>query len=308
LDYNLLGFQTVRDRRNFVQCARALIKDISIQGRGQILSLSFSDRSVRVGAFPISIDFGEFSNLASTKKVADGAWYIHEQLPNTHIILGVDRLDYTKGIPERLEAFRNALIRYPELQGKVVFVQIVVPSRRTIPEYEDLKIEIERLVSEINGLFTHSGWVPIHYIFRSLDRTELLSYYRTAEIALVTPLKDGMNLIAKEYCASSIEENCVLILSEFAGVAAQFQKGALLVNPYDKEGVADAIHKAVNMLQDERRQRIKRLRASVKKQDIYWWVDSFLHAGIAKYSWSQIYSCRGQSPAAKQRGVKIPVF
>jgi trehalose 6-phosphate synthase len=103
-----------------------------------------------------------------------------------------------------------------------------------------------------------------------------VAYYRTAETALVTPLKDGMNLIAKEYCASSLEENCVLILSEFAGVAAQFQKGALLVNPHDKEGVADAIYRAINMMEDERRQRMKRLRAVVKKQDIYWWVDSFL--------------------------------
>ena len=282
LAYDLLGFQTPRDRRNFVQCVRALIKDVSIRGRGSVLSLSFGNRSVRVGAFPISIDFNEFANLASTQEVADGAWYIHERLPNTHIILGIDRLDYTKGIPERLEAFRNALIRYPELRGKVVLVQIVVPSRRTIPEYESLKIEIERLVSEINGQFTRSGWVPIHYLFRSLDRTELLSYYRTAEAALVTPLKDGMNLIAKEYCASSLEENRVLILSEFAGAAAQFQKGALLVNPHDKEAVADAIHKAFRMPAHEKRDRMKRLRASLRKQDIYWWVDSFLNAAISR--------------------------
>lgn len=282
LEYDLIGFQTARDRRNFVQCVRTLFRDMSIEGRGQVLNLRFGDRNVRVGAFPISIEFEEFSNLARTKEVADAAWYIHEQLPNKHIILGIDRLDYTKGIPERLIAFKNALIRYPELQEKVVFVQVVVPSRRTIPEYEDLKVEIERLVSEINGLFTRSGWVPIHYLFRRLDRKELVAYYRTAETALVTPLKDGMNLIAKEYCASSLEENCVLILSEFAGVAAQFQKGALLVNPHDKEGVADAIYRAINMMEDERRQRMKRLRAVVKKQDIYWWVDSFLNAGIAK--------------------------
>ncbi len=282
LAYDLLGFQTPRDRRNFVQCVRALIKDVSVHGRGPVLSLGLGNRNVRVGAFPISIDFKEFANLASTKEVADGAWYIHEQLPNMHIILGIDRLDYTKGIPERLEAFRNALIRYPELKGRVVFVQIVVPSRRTIPEYEDLKIEIERLVSEINGLFTSSGWVPIHYLFRSLDRSELVAYYRTAEIGVITPLKDGMNIIAKEYCASSLEENCVLILSEFAGAAAQFQKGALLVNPHDKEGVAHAIYRAINMSDDEKRQRMKLLRASVRKQDIYWWVDSFLNAAIGR--------------------------
>jgi len=282
LAYDLIGFQTPRDRRNFLQCVNALIKDVSTRGRGPVLSLTSGNCHVRVGAFPVSIDFKEFTNLASTREVADRAWYIHEELPNTYIILGIDRLDYTKGIPERLQAFRHALIRYPELKGRVVFVQIVVPSRRTIPEYEQLKIEIERLVSEINGQFTRSGWVPIHYFFRSLDRTELVSYYRTADAALITPLKDGMNLIAKEYCASSLEENCVLILSEFAGAAAQFQKGALLVNPHDKEGVADAIFRAFHMSIEEKRDRMKRLRTSVRKQDIYWWVDSFLSAAIGR--------------------------
>ena len=138
------------------------------------------------------------------------------------------------------------------------------------------------MVGEINGQFTRAGWVPLHYIFRSLDRIELVSYYRTAEIALITPLKDGMNLIAKEYCACSLEENCVLILSEFAGAAAQFQQDALLVNPFDIEGVADALHQAFYMPSDERHRRMQQLRASVKEYDIYWWVDSFLQAAIAK--------------------------
>ncbi len=282
LNYDLIGFQSLRDRRNFMQCVRTLIKDVSVQGKGQVVNLRFGDRDVRVGTFPISIDFKEFTGLASTKEVADQAWYIHEQLPNVQIILGIDRLDYTKGIVERLQAFRTALLRYPELQEKVVFVQVVAPSRPEIPEYQDLKIEIERLVSEINGQFTRSGWVPIHYIYRTLDRTELVAYYRTAEVALVTPLKDGMNLIAKEFCASSLEETCMIILSEFAGVAGQFQKAALLVNPHDREGVAQAIYEALGMTTDARRQRMKRLRASVRKYDIYWWVNSFLHAGIAK--------------------------
>ncbi len=282
LNYDLIGFQTLRDRRNFMQCVRTVMKDVSVQGKGQVVNLRFGDRNVRVGAFPISIDFRDFVNLSSTQEVADQAWYIHEQLPDVQIILGVDRLDYTKGILERLEAFRTALLRYPELQEKVVFVQAVAPSRLQIPGYQELKIEIERLVGEINGQFTRSGWVPIHYLYRSLDRTELAAYYRTAEIALVTPLKDGMNLIAKEFCTSSLEETCVLILSEFAGAAGQFQRGALLVNPHDREGVADAIHKALNMPKEERRQRMKKLRASVRKYNIYWWVNSFLHAGIAK--------------------------
>lgn len=283
LNFDLIGFQTLRDRRNFIQCARTLVKGIKVQGKGQVLSLKIGDRHVRVGNFPISIDFDEFANLASTKDVANRARYIHEHLPGKQIILGVDRLDYTKGIIERLEAFRTALWRYPELQKKVALVQVVVPSRRQIPEYSHLKTQIERLVGEINGQFTRAGWVPIHYIFRSLERAELVAYYRTAEIALVTPFKDGMNLIAKEFCAASIDYNGVLILSEFAGAAGQLQKGALLVNPHHTEAVADAIYQAFKMQQDERRKRMKKLRGAIKKQDIYWWVNSFLQAAIHKH-------------------------
>jgi trehalose 6-phosphate synthase/phosphatase len=211
------------------------------------------------------------------------AWQIHENLPERQIILGVDRMDYTKGIPERLRAFRLFLEKHPEHRNRVTLVQVVVPSRRGIPEYEELKTEIERLVGEINGQFTErSAWVPIHYTYRSLDRRELLGYYRASEMALLTPYKDGMNLVAKEYCACSLEENCVLILSEFAGAAAELQRGALLVNPYDIEGMAEAIKRAVEMPPDERHRRMHFLRRAVKKHDIFWWVDSFLRASIER--------------------------
>jgi trehalose 6-phosphate synthase len=216
------------------------------------------------------------------EEVAERARSIRADLQNRCLILGVDRLDYTKGIPQRLEAFRNALMRFPDLRKKVTFIQVVVPSREDLPQYHALKIKIERLISEINGQFTESDWVPIHYIFRSLERTELLSYYRAAEIALITPLKDGMNLVAKEYCASSIGGDGVLILSEFAGGAAQLQNGALLVNPHDIEGVADAIYQAFTMSKEERRTRMRKLRRSIREHDIFWWVDSFLYAGIAQ--------------------------
>jgi len=161
-------------------------------------------------------------------------------------------------------------------------VQVVVPSRTDIPKYHDLKVEIERLVSEINGEFTRSGWVPIHYIFRHLTRTELLAYYRTAEIALITPIKDGMNLVAKEYCACNIENNGVLIMSEFAGAAAQLQKHALMVNPYDVEGMAEGLRDAFQMNYDERGDRMRQLRSTVRRYDIYRWVESFLGAAISK--------------------------
>jgi trehalose 6-phosphate synthase/phosphatase len=280
LEYDILGFQTMRDRRNFLHCVKSLIKGVAVRGKGHVVTVHAREREIRVGTFPISIDFNEFAQQAASDPVAEGAWFIHQKLPNMQIILGVDRLDYTKGIPLRLKAFRNALLRYPELQEKVVLIQVAVPSRSEISKYQELKSEIERLVGDINGQFTRSGWVPIHYICRNLGREELLAYYRTAEIALVTPLKDGMNLVAKEYCAANIDAKGVLILSEFAGAAAQLHKGSLLVNPYDLDGVADAIHRAFGMDELEREARMRRMRQLIKRRDIFAWVNSFLSAAI----------------------------
>ena len=253
-----------------------------VRGKGRVVTAERGGRVARLGVFPISIDYGHFSREAGTEEVSDTAWTIHANIPDRQIILGVDRLDYTKGIPLRLEAFRNALIRFPDLREKVTLIQVAVPSREDIPEYQALKIEIESLVGEINGQFTVSGWVPIHYVFRSLNLPELLAYYRTAEIAMITPLKDGMNLVAKEYCASNLEETGTLILSEFAGAAAQLRRGALLVNPFDVNAVGDAIHEAFTMAPEERRRRMRKLRHSIRKHDIFWWVDSFLRAAVAR--------------------------
>jgi alpha,alpha-trehalose-phosphate synthase [UDP-forming] len=282
LEYDLVGFQTLRDRRHFVQCLQYLRPGVRVAGRGGMITVHKGEREVRVGAFPISIDFAAFARDAASQGVTDGAWYLHEALPERQVVLGVDRLDYTKGIPERLEAFRVALTRFPELRGKIVFVQVVVPSREKVPEYQALKAEIERLVGEINGQFTQSGWVPIHYLYRHLDRWELLAYYRLAEIALITPLKDGMNLVCKEYCACNLERNGVLILSEFAGAAAQLHRWAIMVNPYDAEGVSNAIYQAFNMASSDRNARMQRMRARIRRRDIFWWVNSFLRAALAR--------------------------
>jgi trehalose 6-phosphate synthase len=281
LQYDLVGFQTMRDRNNFIHCVEALTGDIHHDARRQVSTIAMPNREIRIGSFPISIDFNEFARQAADRIVAERARQLYEAIPNCQIILGVDRLDYSKGIPAKLHAFRNALERFADLRGKVALVQIVVPSREDITEYQELKSEIEGLVSEINGKFSQPGWIPIHYMFRNLDRAELLAYYRAADIVLVTPLKDGMNLVAKEYCAANTDENGVLILSEFAGAAVQLRRNSLMVNPYDIEGVANAIHRAYNMSLDERRSRMRRLRKSIRKRDIFWWVDSFIRAATA---------------------------
>jgi trehalose 6-phosphate synthase len=285
LAYDLLGFQTQRDRRNFTQCIRAMLEGVTLRGRGRVVTARVDRREVRIGNFPISIDFDEFARKAESAEVDRRVAEIQADLGSEYfrrtLLLGVDRLDYTKGIPERLAAFENALERFPQLREKISLVQIVVPSRVHIPKYRDLKLEIERMVGDINGKYARTDWVPIHYIFRSVDRAELVALYRAAGVALITPLKDGMNLVAKEYCAANINEDGVLVLSEFAGAASQLHGDALLVNPHDLEQVAETIAAACRMPRAERNRRMGRLRRRIRSADIYWWVDSILEAGFA---------------------------
>lgn len=282
LEYDLIGFQTVRDRRNFIHCLQYISPNLKTTGRGDVLTIVVDGRPVRVGAFPISIDYDHFSNSSAATTVQTKLHWLREAMLGSQIILGVDRLDYTKGLPERLRSFRLALERHPDLHRKLTLVQVLVPSRTDVPEYQQLKSEVERLVGEINGQFTYGGWAPVQYMFRNLDSDELLAYYRAAQIALVTPIKDGMNLVAKEYCACNLDEEGILILSEFAGAASQLQKNALLVNPHDIEGVAEAIYNAFYMGTEEKKARMRRLRESIKKNNIFRWVDSYLEAAFSK--------------------------
>ena len=280
LRFDLVGFQTARDRKNFSECVRHLAPDLQCRGEeGQrVIQVQTPEREVGVGAFPISIDVDEFHEAALTEAVSERVARIWAEFPGRILILGVDRLDYTKGIPHKLEGYRLALERYPELQERVSLVQLVIPSREDIPEYERLKREIERLVGQISGEFTRPGWVPVHYQYGSWKREELIAHYRASRVALVTPLKDGMNLVAKEFCASSLEGEGVLVLSEYAGATAQMQQDALLVNPYDAEGVAEALYRACSMEESERRRRMERMRDKIRAEDIYWWVETFLQA------------------------------
>ena len=278
LDYDLVGFQTVRDRRNFVQCVRLLLPDARVNGRGAVWTVRAGARSLRIGSFPISIDAADFEQRARAPEAVAKAELIRSGENERRIVLGVDRLDYTKGVPQKLEAFRALLRARPEHQQRLTLFQVVIPSREDIPRYQEHKALVDGLVGEINGEFTRGGWAPIQYIHRSLDATRLSAYYRAADVALVTPLKDGMNLVSKEYCASRVEGDGVLILSEFAGAAAELQSGAILVNPFDIEGVAEAIHAAATMPAEEQRERMRKLRRAVRSNDIYRWLDTFLRA------------------------------
>ena len=203
--YDVIGFQTYRDRRNFVTCLRELLPEVAVRGRGSVVKADIDGRDVSVASFPVGIDFKGFAEAAASDEVTERIEELRQDIGDAALILGVDRQDYTKGIPQRLKAYRSLLERYPELKEKVIFFQISVPSREGVAEYQELKVEIERLVGEINGRFATVGWVPVHYYYRSVPKRTLVALYRMADVAFVTPLKDGMNLVAKEYCACQVE-------------------------------------------------------------------------------------------------------
>ncbi|PYJ90776.1 MAG: trehalose-6-phosphate synthase [Verrucomicrobia bacterium] len=299
LQFDLVGFQTRRDVRNFIQCVRRVMLDAKIIPRRDLQLIRFEKREIRVGHFPIGIDFDSFENGARSDTVEQRAQRLRDTFPGCQLILGSDRLDYSKGIPERLRAFRTALERHPELRGRVVLIQVVVPSRVEIPRYHQFKQRIDRLVGDINGRFSTSTWLPVQYHFRCLERDDLLAHYRGCDIAFVTPLKDGMNLVAKEYCACRIENDGVLILSQFAGAAEQLKPGALLVNPYDIEQMADTILEAFRMNEAERSARMKRMRHMVRKENVFWWVDSFLKSAAKLTARSRKVSKHSQAKLAR---------
>lgn len=278
LAYDLVGFQTGRDRRNFAACLRAFLPEAPVRGRGRSQHVVHAGRQVRILYFPIGIDARAFSDLAGSASVAARAAQLRADLGVENLALGVDRLDYTKGVPFKLEAVRRLLSERPEYRQRFTLVQLMVPSREEVPGYQQQKEEVERQVGEINGAFAEPGWVPIQYLFRSVPRDELAALYRAADVCLATSLKDGMNLVAKEYCACQVERRGVLVLSEFAGAAGQLERGALLINPYDIVGLAARIHDACQMPAEERRLRMSMLQRNVASEHVYRWVDDFLAA------------------------------
>ena len=282
LAYDLLGFQTARDSRNFLTCLQHLMPEIEVCDSGPLAAVQVGHRTVHVGAFPIGIDYKAYEETALTEEVARRTEDLRKRMGPSPLIIGVDRLDYTKGLPERMEAFRSLLRRYPEMREKAIFLQVVVPSREGVAEYQALKANVERLVGEINGEFSVAGWVPLHYHYKSLSRRDLIALYRVARIGFVTSIKDGMNLVAKELCACQVDKCGVLVLSEFAGAAAQLQRGALLVNPHDIEGMADALKQGLEMNADERRTRMEIMQEVLREQDIFWWVDNYLRAALGE--------------------------
>jgi trehalose 6-phosphate synthase/phosphatase len=237
--------------------------------------------TTRVGVFPMGVDAAALEERAAAPEVGAALARVRgaagERPDDVALLLGVDRLDYTKGIPRRLLAFEQFLERHPELHGRVRLVQLAVPSREGVGAYQRIRRLVDGLVGRINGAFGTARWAPIHYLYRAVPEPELLALYRAAAVMLVTPVRDGMNLVAKEFVACRADEDGVLVLSEFVGAAAELE-AAVRVNPYDVDGCAEAYYAALTMPRGERRSRMRRLRARVRAYDVHAWSAAFLEA------------------------------
>lgn len=270
LQYDLAGFHTDRYAFNLIDTLQA-----EIGGSTRVNLFTRGGDKLRIATHPIGIDPQIFREWAGDLAKDRNRPLRDLASAGKQLILGVDRLDYTKGIPGRLQAFEYLLEHHPDLRGKVTMVQISAPSRSRIPEYIEERERVDRLVGHINGKFGETGWVPVHYLYRSYSQRELARFYNQANICLVTPLRDGMNLVAKEFVACQGDDPGVLVLSKFCG-AADTMEEALIVNPYDIAGTTEAIYRALHMGATERRARWEALMEGVRRHTADAWSESFI--------------------------------
>ena len=272
--YDLVGFHTENDLRAFLDY---IVHEAGGGIMGNHLIHAFG-RTLRVEIFPIGIDTEGFEKLAARPARSSKAKYFRDHPHGRTWLIGVDRLDYSKGLVERLRAFERLLERHPEYRGQVTLVQIAPRSRSEVPEYLDIQRMLATEAGQLNGRFADFDWVPVNYLNRSFNREELVAFYRGSRVGLITPLRDGMNLVAKEYVASQDPEDPgVLVLSRFAGAARELD-GAIKVNPFDFEGVADAIHQALTMELEERKERWESMMVNLRTNTLTTWRDDFISA------------------------------
>ncbi len=282
LGADLVGFHLAGGAQNFLILSRRLLGANTSRGsvgvRSRFGHVELQERNVRVGAFPISIDSGALDRTARGRKIRRRAREIRAELGDPRkILLGVDRLDYTKGIDVRLKAFSELLAEGRAKRDDTVLLQLATPSRERVESYQILRNDIEREVGHINGEYAEVGHPVVHYLHRPVPRDELIAFFVASDVMLVTPLRDGMNLVAKEYVACRSDLGGALVLSEFTGAAAELRQ-AYLVNPHDLEGVKDAIEAALNQTAEEGRRRMRAMRRQVLAHDVDRWARSFLDA------------------------------
>lgn len=272
---DLIGFQTEDDAENFALCLKRGGIAQAIAGEpGMFKTIT---RQFKVGAYPIGIDVKGFSQTAENAINHPTVRRFASSLEGRELIVGVDRLDYTKGLPQRLIGFHRFLEVNPAWHGRVTYLQITPKSRSGVAEYDALQREVDEISGHINGTLGRLDWTPVRYVNRAFSQQVLAAVYRRAGVGLVTPLRDGMNLVAKEYIAAQDPEDPgVLILSRFAGAARELGTGALLVNPYDVETIADALGQAVSMPLEQRRERFEAMSNTIKNNDIFDWCNGYL--------------------------------
>jgi trehalose 6-phosphate synthase/phosphatase len=268
LGADLVGFHTEAYARHFRESAQRLL-GARLEGE----RLVHRERTAAVEAFPMGIDFGRFDSLGRDPAVIAEAEGLRRG--GVKLLVGVDRLDYTKGLPRRMVAFETLLQREPALRGKVRLLQVAVPSREKVEAYREYRRRVDEAVGRINGTFGTASWVPVHTLYRTFGERQLAAMYRAADVMLVTPVRDGMNLVAKEFVATRADGDGVLLLSEFAG-AAERLSGAVQVNPYDVPGTAATIAAALGMAEGERRRRMALLREEVRRSNVHAWAETFL--------------------------------
>jgi trehalose 6-phosphate synthase/phosphatase len=267
---DLLGFHTYDDVRHFLS---ALSRIMGIDNK--MGELRVGDRICNVDSFPMGIDYQKFEMAASSEATLEEIRKYSEDIGSQKLIISIDRLDYSKGIPERLKAFYEFLNSYSGYREKVSLIFVMVPSRDKVPLYKQLKMEIDELVGRINGKFGTMGWTPVYYFYRSFPFQSLSAFYTMSDVALVTPLRDGMNLVCKEYIASKNDLSGVLILSEMAGAAKEMSE-AIIVNPHDINEIAEALHQALTMSKEEQQRRNYELQNILQRYDIRHWVHIFM--------------------------------
>ncbi|WP_260926841.1 alpha,alpha-trehalose-phosphate synthase (UDP-forming) [Novosphingobium sp. 9] len=278
LECDVIGFQTTEWLESFLHYVQ---KEMGLKV-GLDNTIEYNGRKVLARAFPIGVDYEEFTEASRGAEAQEAYERLKSSVRGRKIMIGVDRLDYSKGLGERFESFGRYLGDHPDNAGDVVLLQIAPPSRGDVASYQQIREDLERKTGHINGAHADVGFVPIRYVNRGYPRAQLAGFYRAADIGLVTPLRDGMNLVAKEYIAAQDPENPgVLILSQFAGAAHQL-KDALLINPHSIEHVSEAIERALTMPLAERKKRHEKLLASVREQDVIRWREDFVNALAAK--------------------------
>jgi trehalose 6-phosphate synthase len=271
--YDLVGFQTDDDLRSFLSCTERP----ELQTAPSVGRIELGGRTVGLGVYPIGIPVDQVIGEAMTAMMDETVQRMIASLQGRKLIIGVDRLDYTKGLKERFAAFEHFLETFPDNQSKVTFLQIAPLSRSDVLAYSEIRQALEQAAGRLNGHFAEADWTPIRYLNRNFSHPTLMGFLRAAQVALVTPVRDGMNLVAKEFVAAQDPDDPgVLLLSPMAGAARELT-GALQVNPYDKRGMALALETALNMPLDERRQRHQQMLQAVRNEDIHNWVSRFVY-------------------------------